>query len=203
MKLPFLASFIVFIVWLRFRLNRSEHHAANSEESFWERESQANSTRRKSLDVLDYIIIPTNDLPMHIMEEDEEIRTVLSTIERLSQNKIVNLTGLSNTDLKLKYGAPNLPLLMEYDQNYTLLARTLQKWASLLYEGQYTDEAKTVLEFAVSTRTDVAATYALLARIYKKQGESSRIASLKEAASLLSPSTGKRVMQQLMEIEAQ
>ena len=35
-------------------------------------------------------------------------------------------------DLKLEYGTANINDLSQYDQNYTLLVRTLQKWAEAL-----------------------------------------------------------------------
>jgi len=137
---------------------------------------------------------------MHILEENEEICDVLETIHRLTQNKIVNFTGISNTDLKLKYGAPNLPLLMQYDQNYTLLARTLQKWASLLYEAQYTKEAKQILEFAMETRTDVKASYILLARIYQKEDCPEKIEELKALAETLQSASKTLILRNLNEI---
>ena len=82
----------------------------------------------------------------------------------------------------MQYGAPNLPVLIDYDQNYTILARTLQKWASLLYQSGYTEEAKTILEFAVSTKTDVSASYAILSDIYRKNGQTQKIESLVQIA---------------------
>ncbi|NLL78417.1 MAG: hypothetical protein GX234_01150 [Clostridiales bacterium] len=195
-----MASLILFIFLMQFRLHRHSRHASDEESSFWEKEAKANSTRRKSLDSLDYIIIPTKKLPMHILEENEEICDVLETIHRLTQNKIVNFTGISNTDLKLKYGAPNLPLLMQYDQNYTLLARTLQKWASLLYEAQYTKEAKQILEFAMETRTDVKASYILLARIYQKEDCPEKIEELKALAETLQSASKTLILRNLNEI---
>lgn len=181
-------------------LSKRQRDSSTQELSFWEKEAKANSTRRKPLDTLDYIIIPTKELPMYILEENEEIQSILSTMEALTQKKIVNLTGISNTDLKLQYGAPNLPLLMEYDQNYTLLARTLQKWASVLYEAQYTKEAQTVLEFAMTTKTDVTASYILLARIYQKTGYPSRIDELKTLAATLRSASKTLILKKLEEI---
>ena len=79
------------------------------------------------------------------------------------------------TDLKLTYGAPNLPLLSEYDENFTLLISTLQKWASLLYDAGQTAEAQTVLEFAVSAGSDISGSYKLLASIYRDHQEEQKI----------------------------
>jgi hypothetical protein len=85
----------------------------------------------------------------------------------LKDEKIVNLTGISNTDLKLEYGTANITPLSIYDQNYTSLVRGLQRWGKALYDaGRYEDSAK-VLEFAVKTRTDITATYRLLIDLYK------------------------------------
>lgn len=200
MKFPFLASFLLFILWFRFTLSRRSRQDSNTEASFWEKKAAANSTRRKPLDSLNYIIIPTRSLPMQILEENEEIQEIHRTIHRLCEGKIVNLTGISNTDLKLQYGAPNLPLLMQYDQNYTVLARTLQKWASILYEAQYTEEARQILEFAMETHTDVTASYLLLARIYQKCRQTEKIAELKALAASLNSASGPIISRKLDEI---
>lgn len=182
MKFPFFASFIVFCLWLMYQLKRQRKREAAAATSFWEREAAANNTRKKPLDDLEYITIPFDFLPMHILPDDEDVSECRRLLTELSERKIVNFTGLSNTDLKLRYGAPNLPLLSEYDQNYTILARTLQKWASLLYAKGYTEETKTILEFAVSTKTDVSTTYSMLAEIYTKTGQSAKIESLLQIA---------------------
>ena len=73
-----------------------------------------------------------------ISEECKEILRSLST------QKIVNLTGYTNTDLKLSYGTANITCLTEYDQNYTLLVSTLQKWAEVLYRGGAKKECRQV-----------------------------------------------------------
>ena len=55
------------------------------------------------------------------------------------------------------------------DQNYTVLVRTLQQWADLLLESGRTEDAETVLAYAVSIGTDVSHTYYALAKIYAGQ----------------------------------
>ena len=42
--------------------------------------------------------------------------------------KLLNLSGISNTDLKLQYGHANLDLLAEYDQNFSNLLRCLDSF---------------------------------------------------------------------------
>lgn len=195
MKFPFFASFIVFCVWFSYELHKSRRREENAEESFWEKERRANSTRRKSLDDLDYITIPFDDLPMNVLKEDPVVSECHSILHTLSDGPIVNLTGISNTDLKLKYGAPNIDLLTLYDQRYTSLARTLQKLAKALYDHDYTEEAKTVLEFAVETRTDVSASYKLLAEIYQKDGEKDKIRDLISVAENLNSALSGHIVE--------
>lgn len=199
MRFPFLASFIIFLIWLSYQLAKSKRITEKQEKSFWERERLANQTRRKSLDALPYITIPLATLPMQLCQEDNAVRECTDLVRSLSEQTIVNLTGYSNTDLKLMYGAPNITLLSDYDQNYTLLARTLQKWAALLYKKGFVNETKTILEFAVSTQTDVSGSYKLLASIYKKEGHPEKIASLLETASTLRSAMKPAIVRALQE----
>lgn len=126
-----------------------------------------------------------------ISEECKEILRSLST------QKIVNLTGYTNTDLKLSYGTANITCLTEYDQNYTLLVSTLQKWAEALYRGGEKKECRQVLEYAVSVGTDVSHTYFLLADLYDEEGESDLKYSLIEKASGLSSLSSKVIVRTL------
>ena len=96
--------------------------------------------------------------------------------------KIVNLTGYSNTDLKLKYGTANITILSDYDFHYTNLVKLLQKIAELLHDSLEDALAIEVLEFAVSTGTDVSKSYYLLANLYKETGTPEKIDSLIQQA---------------------
>ena len=178
MKFPLFASFIVFIIWLTFQLSKGSRLDEAQRQAFWDKEYRANNTRRKPLDDLAYITVPLEKLSMDLLPEDEKAADYKATLKSLSETEIVNFTGITNTDLKLQYGAPNIDLLTRYDQNYTILARTLQQWASCLYQNGYRKEACTVLEFAVSTKTDVSGTYKLLCTIYKEENTPEKIQSL-------------------------
>lgn len=201
MKMPFFASFIIFIVWLTYELSKSRRHAEKHKKTFWEKEAEANSTRRKSLDDLNYITIPFDSLPMDVMKEDGKVAEYHQTLRSLTDSPIVNFTGISNTDLKLRYGAPNIDLLMRYDQNYTTLACTLQKWAETLYNAGYITEARRILEFAVSTDTDVSGCYRLLASIYSSEGNTAGISELKDRAGNLQSGTKNIIVRILQEFD--
>jgi len=169
MNYSFMATLLIIVFLIYHNKNRSERQRKKSMDAFWARENAANSTRRKPLDGLDYIKIPLDKLPLGIMTDDPKAADCIRAVNELSMQPIVNLTGYSNTDLKLEYGTANITVLSEYDQSYTLLANTLQQWAQVLYDGGYPDEARTVLEFAIDTGTDVRHSYELLTRICQEQ----------------------------------
>ncbi len=209
MKFPFLASFIIFILVLTRVIRKSRRKQEAQEQSFWDREQMANSVRRKPLDDLDYIDISLekltiseeflSDFTAKHPEMASDAADCRETLEMLSKEKIVNLTGYTNTDLKLEYGTANITALSEYDQNYTLLVRTLQKWADLLWESGHRREAVSVLEFAVETDTDISRSYYLLAEYYKETGNSDKIHVLIETAKSLRSANKDIIVRTLQE----
>ena len=199
MNLPFFASFIAFCLIIYLNIKRQNKSAKQREKNFWEREHQANSIRKKPLDNLKYIHVPLETFPTHLMREDETVVECIGIMESLTAQKIVNLTGYSNTDLKLEYGTANITVLTEYDQNYTLFVRTLQKWADTLIAGGYTKDATVLLEYAVSTNTDISRTYYQLADYYVSQGDLSKVRGLIDAASNLHSANRDTIIKHLKE----
>ena len=148
-------------------MRRTSRKTEEQEASFCEKELQSNNVRKKSLENLEYIHIPFDLLPFGTAGDDKTLQDAENELTALKDEKIVNLTGISNTDLKLEYGTANITPLTQYDQNYTALVCSLQKWGQALYDlGRFEDAAK-VLEFAVKTRSDITATYRLLIDLYK------------------------------------
>lgn len=197
MKYPFFASFIVLVILFSIKLHQRREKDAKQYENFWAEEARANATRRKSLDGLDYISIPFDTLPTQLLIDNESVSEYLDTLHTLSERPIVNLTGYTNTELKLMYGAPNIDILIAYDQAYTLLARTLNDWGALLHQEGYDREALEVLEFAISTRTDVIATYVTLSQIYTDLNQPEKIEHLIAVASELKSLSKNAILKNL------
>lgn len=181
-------SFLSIMIYMKITTNRFN----TGDEKRLEEERLANSVRKKSLDDLEYITIPFDSLPFTVTKEEAEAVPVPDTDEvlaadeeavlALKDKKIVNFTGISNTDLKLNYGAPNLPILTEYDQNYTSLVKSLDSWGNHLLERGFKAEARAVLEFAVSCRTDLKSSYIPLADLYVDSFEFDKLDHLIEVA---------------------
>ena len=200
MKFPFLASFLLFSALLTYEIRKSRKIEENSMKNFWQKERDANSVRKKDLGALPYISIPFENLPMEALSDREDVQEIHRQLQSLSNQKIVNLTGISNTDLKLTYGTANITVLTEYDQNYTVLARTLYKWGKILYDGQLIAQAKQVLEFGIETGTDVSGNYKLLATIYKQEGQEEKIEELCDKASTLNSLMKNSIISSLKDI---
>ena len=212
MKYPFFASFIVFGFLFSFSMKRRTKKEKQYVDNFWEREREADSTRRKSLESLNYVAIPLNDLPMDVLAELPEIKEYHDKIRELAGKKIVNFAGYSNTELKLEYGAPNINLLSEYDQNFEELITLLQDWASLLLqnwgegaqlcpEEERKQAAKKVLAFAVSAGSDITASYEKLVKLYLEYGEQEKIPALREKAEKIRSLSKPRILALLAEAE--
>lgn len=132
----------------------------------------------------------------------EELASVEQEICALADSRILNLTGISNTELRLAYGTANLDPLTAYDQNFTTLIRALQKWGTLLASAGKQKDAVTVLSYGVSIGSDIAATYALLARLYKEQGDYHKIEELKESAEALTTLMKPSILRDLEQISS-
>lgn len=199
MNLIILASSIVLIIAIASSNKKNSKNQEQSEQEFWEKEYKANSVRKKPLDDLDYISIPFDALPTETEKEDEVIASCLLDLEDLRDQKIVNFTGFTNTDLKLEYGTANITVLSQYDQNYTLLVRALQAWAQRLYELGHHKEALPVLEFALDIRTDISATYYLAASLYHENGQDEKILQLLAIADTLRSAMKNPIVRTLKE----
>lgn len=178
MKIPIFASFLLLAGIIYTGVKRSNKMIKEEENAFWEKERQANSVRKKSLEHLDYIHIPEEILTLANPKHNPVLQDTLSCLNKLAENPIVNLQGITNTDLKLTYGTANITILSEYDENYTQLSILLQNLAGELYEEKRNEDCLKVLEFAISTGTDISYSYYLLATLYAENGTPEKITAL-------------------------
>lgn len=187
----FTIFFVVFLILLTVALRKSTNSQKQVEEDFLAREQAANNTRRADISHLDYIIIPPEIFPPEPQTENER------RLKELSGEKILNLTGLSNTDLKLAYGVANLDALSEYDSNFTSLVSTLGSYGKELYDTGRLAEARKVLEYAVSIRADAGVVYTTLAELYRSSGEADKIPALIASAGELNSLSKDAILKKL------
>ena len=181
MLLPFLAVFIIVTAYIAIRRS----NAMNSEQKLWDdfrkREQEANWTRKQDISNLAYIKLPLDALPLGKFE-DEALESYETALRDLSTQPICNLNGISNTDLKLRYGVANLNTLSQCDTNYSTLVSLLANYGEKLFELSHPEEARQVLEYALTLGSDVGKTYELLATIYERENQPEKIHALYESA---------------------
>lgn len=172
-------------------------------DNFWDKEREANLTRRKDISKLPYITIPYESLPLDALPDSEEYRAAVQQLQSLSGKQILDLSGQTNTDLKLAYGAANLPILMECDQNYLVLIRTLSRMAGLLSDAGKEDAAETVLCFAIDAGSTIRSDYEQLAVIYGQRRDYRKLDALIAQAERLNFPTKASLLASLNAIKEQ
>lgn len=171
---------ITFCVLFKSIVNRKPKSDPDAE--FLERERQANLTPKKDISGLPYIKVPAEELPLDVPTTSDETKERQETIRSMTEKKVLNLTGQTNTDLKIRYGAANLNILSAADGNYTKLVQAISYLAGDYMDNQHIEEAKTLLEYGISIGTDSKRNYLMLASIYKEEGRADKINDLIDSA---------------------
>lgn len=186
--LPFLTIFIVFCLVLTYHIKKNDASQQKVMDEFWEKERRSNAVRKKDISELDYITIPLDKFPARLHTSTEE------KFLALAEKRMLNLTGISNTDLKLAYGTANLAVLSEYDNNFTEMVALLPVYAEELQQAGFSEPAQMLLEFGITCNADSRKIYQMLVAIYDQKHESDKILSLQKQAETL-PDFTKRAVQ--------
>ena len=171
--IPIFTIIILILVGiLTYQLRKTTNAQKEVEDNFWTREREANFVRPKDISNLCYITIPDGLLPLNIESDTEkEIATFID-------KKMLNLTGMTNTDVKLEYGRQNFDKLSTYDDNFTQFIKLVPEYAKELMDANQVSDARNLLEFAVKNKADIRQIYQLLSSIYVDSGESGKINNL-------------------------
>lgn len=145
---PFLAIFIVFCLILTYYIRKGDAAQKKVQDDFWEKERLSNTVRKQDISKLDYITIPLDKIPAKICTSTE------AKIFALAEKPMLNFVGMSNADLKLKYGTANLEILTEYENNFLDFVALLPDYVNELIEAGEIDTARMLLEFAISVNAD-------------------------------------------------
>ncbi len=203
MKFPVLTSLIIFIAWLTVKTSGGKKERSENIRSFWEKERAANAVRKKSLDDLPFVQFPFELLPTEesFTSQDSNIPSSLLALQKLKGQKIVNLNGYSNTDLKLEYGTTNITILTEYDENFLTLCREGHLLSEYLYDMDRKQEALQLSEALIRCGSDVSTQFTLLYRIYHETGAEDEKSKLKLTVEQMTSSRKNAILRALDELE--
>ena len=200
MFFPIFTTLGIIIASFSIYMRHSRKNIDAGIKELWKRELEANSVRKQPLTDIVYIEPDFSKLPLNPEspdDPDDNIRDYQKKLLALKDKKIVNLSGISNTDLKLKYGVANLDYLSSCDENFLELVKYLYLWGNALYEQGRIQEAKQVLEYGVSVHSDVKGNYRLLAQIYADEFDFCSIELLSADAEKLTAPTRDSIVKML------
>lgn len=172
---PILIIIAVCLIFLTIKRHRLAKKLTETEEEYLKREHDANFARKQDISKLPYVKIPAD-----ICSYDSEIAALAA-----EEKSILNLSGQSNTDLKLAYGVANLEILTKCDDNYAALVKKLNTVGKDFLDNNNTSDATRVLEYAVEIGSDISTTYEMLANIYNDTNDGEKINALRESAMKL------------------
>jgi hypothetical protein len=144
----FLGLFLIFLLWFTYERIKADRHSSYSNEEFWERERRASFTPSARIDNLPYITLDESVIPSSSPADTDELKSVLEEIRSLKDTQMIDLSEMTNTELKLKYGTANFTALSEADQRFALLITDFEKAGALLAAAGRTDEAYALVRYA-------------------------------------------------------
>lgn len=191
MKLFIFPSVVLILLVLKHNI-RKAGPKEDTLRALLEKETEANQTRKQDISRLPYIAIPKDDLPfgrLTPITQDEQ------AILKLMDTQILNLTGITNTELKKQYGPANLEFLTGCDENFILLVRSLNGWAKAFIDANMTADAKSILEYSISIGSDVRQSYQMLADIYFTDADTKALSGLRTQAEKLSSLSARNILE--------
>lgn len=199
MNLLIFASFMIFCVWLAFSLKKSRNLDEKASMDFWENENMSNNVRKKQLEDSDYVHFPFDKLPSQESFAPEPVPECFTILTELSDKKMVNLNGISNTEVKKRFGVANMNILTEYDANYESFVKNIYLLCQYLYDCGRRQEALMLSEETILTGSDSLSHYKLLIQLYREQGNDAGLFWLREKAELLHSITKGGILRALSE----
>ena len=186
-----LAIFIIFLLYINYLMSKNKRAQENLDRKFWDREREANFTRKKDISNLNYLIITEDKIPQNLTTDASR------QLRALCGQNLLNLSSMSNTDLKLQYGAANLDELSACDDRFSAFATNSAVYAQELTDAGYVDEARQLLEYAIACQVDNSSVYTQLAALYQSAGNRAGISGLFAAAQNLAPLPQKLILERL------
>ena len=200
MMISIIGPSLVLAVLIAYEIAKNTRKEKQASESFWDREMEANTSRKKDISNLPYINVPLDKLPLGLLPAFDAMTANEAEIRALAKEKILSLRGKSNTDIKLEYGVTNFEFLCKCDENYLKLLQCLSKEAELRRAMYFNREAEEVLNYELSIGSDISKDYIALAEIYKDRCDRAALNDLIERAESLESVTKNKLIDSLEQI---
>ncbi|MBR1737967.1 MAG: hypothetical protein IJ736_13315 [Firmicutes bacterium] len=182
----FMIAFFLLTLAVQIMVRRSNNGFDQMTKEFAQREIEANNTRIKGIDESLFVTPDISGLPFKEYEETEENKRIIkkqNAVSKKSAFKMIRFPEvMTNTDIKLHYGANNFDMLLMYEEHYNGYIRALLEWGEELIKMGMNDDAAKVLQNAVDFYSDIGKTYTLLAKIYYDKNDREALKKLASCA---------------------
>ena len=151
MRIPIFFLIIVFVIWLGYEVKKNTGQHIKESRAFWDREKESFLTPRKSTEDIHYIELTEDIIPPEILDAEAEsavrANELSAELRTFIGKKIADLSEYTNTDLRIKYGAPNFNELWDADNNFARLVQIMPKLIEALLDSGMTSEASELMAF--------------------------------------------------------
>jgi len=195
----FFAVSIILCIMLSIKLYSAKNHQDKISAKIRDRESKSFNIKSKDISLLPYISL--QEILPKKLSDDPYLNDLQNKLIQLSEKKILNLTGYTNTDLRYMYGTNNLTFLMECDSNFYRLCVLIHKIGEYLYEKGDINEVKRLYEFAICNKVDISDIYLTLSKIYLLEEDKKSLSSLIKSATSLNSLTKQKVLSDIKLLE--
>lgn len=168
---------VIFMLWFTYERTKVSKLRAKQSESFWDREEEANHTRNKDISGLDYLYIEESQIP-EVQTNNTDIKNTREMVLSFLQNKMIDLSDYSNTELRLAFGVGHFTELSSYDANYTNFLTALSTYSKILYEEKFFQAANECYLLLLKIGSNRSADYYGLAETFLALDQPGELADL-------------------------
>lgn len=156
---------LIFMAWFTYERSKKSKKDSELAQTFWDREEEANHTRKKDISALEYLVIDDSQIPQ-LQTDNEELLEARKRLLPFLNQKMLDLSSYSNTDLKLNFGVGNYTELSSYDTNYTNFLAALSTYSKKLLANHYLPEAQQCYSLLLKIGSNRLEDYQGLAKTY-------------------------------------
>lgn len=191
--------FLIFVFLFRYKMNQQEKSTRQSNDFFWEREKKSLFVRKKTIDddiylKADISKFPTYSLEQFIAWQAKKLYKVQEDCLYYANQPMVNLSNMLNSEIRLKFGPANLPLIESYENNYISYTKQLYQLGKGFYDIKRDDDAITVLKEGIRMGSDIRHNYILLGKLYCKTNQTVRFKDLYNKATCIDSLTKHKII---------
>lgn len=198
------AFFVIIAILFNYRIKKLTREEAKVREAFWQRERESLIVRKKDFDENDFITPDISSLRFPNVEfigyELKLYQASIDKINSLIQKPMMNFSGLTNTEVRLRFGTANQTTITNNEGNYNSFLKALYDYGQLMEKSGETEEALSAYEICISINSEYTKHYISLAKLYLQQNNKKALSALREKASQVDQMAQTKILSKLDEL---